>query len=281
MHLLKPLEPGVMFWAGRDSIEEIRGLGVRCGQLGIPPGMELNGSVAGQWKSGLERAGLKIVTVFAAYAGEDYADIPTVRRTIGFVPPATRGERAARTDEVIDFAAAIEAGGFACHIGCLPKDPQDADALAVRDLVRRVSDRCATHGQSFALETGQEPAAEMLRFLTDVDRANLGINFDPANMILYGTGDPLAALRALAPRVLSVHCKDASAPAQETPGALGEERPLGQGAVGMEAFVHALAACGYRGQLHVERENVDHDRWLREVASAIALLREIVASLPA
>jgi sugar phosphate isomerase/epimerase len=269
-----------MFWAGRDSIEEVRALGVRCGQLGVPGEMPLSAALASQWKASLAKEGLRIATVFAAYEGEDYADIPTVRRTVGFVPPETRDARERRTCEAIDFAARLGVAGFACHIGCIPEDLGDPDSSAVRDLVRRISDRCAAHGQTFALETGQEPAEALLRFISGVDRANLGINFDPANMILYGTGEPLEALRALAPRVLSVHCKDAVRPLKNKPEALGTECPLGRGEVGIQGFVRTLAACGYRGQLHVEREGVDHAKWLREVADAIALLRQTVDSLP-
>ena len=76
----------------------------------------------------------------------------------------------------------------------MPEDAQHPDYVAVRDVVRRVCDHAARHGQSFALETGQEPAEVLLRFIRDVDRPNLGINFDPANLILYGSGEPIAGV---------------------------------------------------------------------------------------
>ena len=44
------------------------------------------------------------------------------------------------------------------------------------------------------LETGQETADGLLQFIADVGRDNLFVNFDPANMILYGTGEPIEAL---------------------------------------------------------------------------------------
>src|SRR6185437_11461082 len=95
---------------------------------------------------------------------------------------------------VSDFAAVIGAPGIATHIGFVPESHSDPDYVAVRDMVRRVCDRAASHNQTFALETGQEPARVLMAFLNDVARPNLGINFDPANMILYGTGDPIEAL---------------------------------------------------------------------------------------
>ena len=58
-------------------------------------------------------------------------------------------------------------------------DRTDSDYLAVRDVVRRICDRAAANGQTFALETGQESAEVLLRFLEDTGRGNLRINFDP------------------------------------------------------------------------------------------------------
>ncbi len=276
MHRLEPLEPGVMFWAERDSLEGIAAMGVRCGQLGLPGEMPLAPAAAETWRQDLDRAGFTLVTVFAAYAGESYADIPTVQRTVGFIPPATRAERERRTLEVSDFAARLGVPSIACHIGFVPEDRAHPDYAAVRDVVRRVADHAAFHGQTFALETGQEPARILLRFMDDVGRPNLRINFDPANMILYGTGDPIEALRTLAPRVASVHCKDGDWPPAGAAGALGSERPLGHGSVGMARFVSTLKDIGFTGPLNVERETEDQPARLHDIAAAIGLLRELV-----
>src|ERR1700691_5516125 len=126
MQLLKDMEIGVMFWAGRDPAEtlrELKSLGVRCGQMGIPGDMPLDGAAAA-WKRTLESERFNVVTVFAAYSGESYADIPTVERTVGFVPPATRDERELRTLAVSDFAAELGVPGIATHIGFVPEDSQ-------------------------------------------------------------------------------------------------------------------------------------------------------------
>jgi len=276
MQHLEPLEPGVMFWAERDSLAEIQSLGVRCGQLGIAGDMPLTLETAEEWKTALGRAGFTVVTVFAAYEGESYADAATVQRTVGFIPPATRAAREHRTFKVSDFAAALGVGSIACHIGFVPHDSSHADYLTVREMVRRVCDRAARHGQTFALETGQEPAEILLAFIRDVDRPNLRINFDPANMILYGTGDPIEALRTLAPYVVSVHAKDGDWPPADSPRGLGSEQPLGKGSVGMERFVRTLAEIGFRGPLNVERETEDQGQRLREIRDGVDLLRRIV-----
>ena len=279
MQLLRDLEIGVMFWAGRDPVEtlrELKSLGVRCGQMGIPGDMRLEGAAAG-WKRALDHERFTVVTVFAAYNGESYADIPTVQGTVGFVPEATRGERELRTLAVSDFAAELDVPGIATHIGFVPEDRLSEDYLAVREVVRHVCDHAASHGQTFALETGQEPADALLDFLLMANRDNLRINFDPANMILYGTGDPIAALGTLAQHVITVHCKDGEWPPKDLPGALGEEKPLGQGAVGMEKFIAKLKEIRYKGPLTIEREAHDPVQRLRDLQMGIGLLGRLTA----
>jgi L-ribulose-5-phosphate 3-epimerase len=272
MRDLRDRETGVIFWADRDDLAAVISFGVRCGQLGVPGGMELNDAVAAQWRAALEDAGFTVVTVVAAYRGEDYADIPTVQRTVGFIPPEFREERERRTYAVSDFAATLGVNGIACHIGFVPDDHRDPDYIAVRQMVRRICDHASRHGQTFALETGQEPAHVLLSFLKDVDRPNLGINFDPANMILYGTGDPVEALDVLGPHVLSVHCKDGDWPAKDAPGSLGTERPLGRGSVGIPRFLDKLKAIGFRGPLNIEREAENQEERYRDIRAAVKLL---------
>ena len=278
MPTLNRLEAGVMFWAERDRVSEIRALGVRSGQLAIPGTMALTEAAAAAWKAELDREEFTVVTVFATYEGEDYADIPTVQRTVGFIPAATRAAREQRTYEVSDFAARLGVASIACHVGFVPEDHANADYAAVRGVVRRVCDHAAGHGQTFALETGQERAEVLLAFIRDVDRPNLRINFDPANLVLYGSGEPIAALRELAPLVISVHAKDGDWPPKGLAGALGTERPLGQGSVGIAQFVRALEEVGYQGTLNVERETEDQAARLRDIAEGVRLLRGLTQS---
>ena len=277
MRALEPLEIGVMFWADRDRLAEIESLGVRCGQLGIAGGVELNEAFVRDWKAALEERQFALATVFCAYNGESYADIPTVQQTVGFIPPATRAERETRTLEVAEAAAEIGIPSVATHIGFVPEDVSDPDYVAVREMVRRICDFAAQRGQTFALETGQEPAPTLLRFFKDVDRPNLRINFDPANMILYGTGDPIEAVRLLAPHVASVHCKDGDWPPKGQPEALGSERALGQGSVGIERFIGALKDIRYQGILSIEREAENQEERIRDIRMAVSLLNRVRA----
>lgn len=279
MPTLKELEIGIMFWAGADPVETIRGikaLGVRAGQLGVPGDMPLKG--AGQeWRAALEQEEFTVVTVFCAYTGESYADMPTVEQTVGFVPLATRDEREQRTKDVSHFASELGVNSIACHVGFVSEDTGDPEYGAVRDLVGRICDHAKLHGQTFALETGQETASALLRFLHDVNRDNLGINFDPANLIMYGTGDPIQAVEVLGDHLLSVHCKDGVWPPKLPAGALGTERPLGEGAVGMDKFIAKLQQLGYKGTLNVEREIDDAEQKKIDLRKGVELLKRLTA----
>jgi sugar phosphate isomerase/epimerase len=272
------LEVGMVFWpgGGRDTLTQIVGMGVRCGQMVLAGDVALTPEFTAQCKQEMAAAGFQVVTCFAAYNGEDYADIPTVEATVGFIPQATRAERLARTLELSDFAAVLGVGSIACHIGFVPHDKTNANYIAVLDMVRRVCDYAATHGQTFALETGQEPAHVLLEFFEDVARPNLKINFDPANLILYGSDQPLPALKLLAKHVASVHAKDGNWPDKSKPGSLGHETRLGDGSVKMQAFVNTLKEVGYNGTLCIEREAMDPAERHRDMAYAVPYLRGLL-----
>lgn len=256
MATLRPLEVGLMFWGDHEPLKMIRAvksLGLRNGHLGFTGAVDLS-NLADVYKKALADEDFTVTAVFAAYDGESYADIPTVLNTVGFIPPATREAREKRTYEVIDMTAAIGVPIFACHIGFVPEDHTDPTYAPVRDMVRRICDYCAAKGITFALETGQEPAETLLHFLEDVDRANLKLNFDPANLILYGTSEPISALKLVGKHVVSVHCKDGNWPDKTKAGSLGTEMPLGEGSVGMNNFINTLKEIGYTGALTIERE---------------------------
>ncbi|WP_031499990.1 sugar phosphate isomerase/epimerase family protein [Bryobacter aggregatus] len=280
MSNLNPLETGVIFWASSakpalEQIQKIKALGVRCAQMGVAGDFDPTGKAA-EWKAACEAENFTLLTVTAAYNGEDYADIPTVIRTVGFIPPATRDEREARTIALCDFAHAAGIPVFACHIGFVPHDKTNADYIAVQGMVKRICDHCAANGQNFHLETGQEPADVLLDFLLDTAKPNLLINFDPANMILYGTGDPIEAMEVLKKYIHSVHAKDGDWPDKTKAGSLGSEKPLGSGSVGIPRFVAKLKEIGYTGPIVIEREGTTPEQWTTDMTAALQLVQSLV-----
>jgi sugar phosphate isomerase/epimerase len=227
----------------------------------------------------LDELGIRITCVFCGYEGESYADIPTVNRTVGLVPPGTRAARARETREISDFAHVLGVDCIGLHIGFVPHDSGDPEYQEVVRVARSICDHARTHGQRVHLETGQEPADVLLRFITDTQRHNLCINFDPANMILYGTGDPLEALKKVGAHVRSVHCKDAKW--SDQPGVTwGQEVALGSGDVGIGNYLRVLDQIGYTGPLTIEREiPQEPERQKAEISSALQLLRAEKAKL--
>jgi L-ribulose-5-phosphate 3-epimerase len=279
MRSVNKQEMGLMFWAGEDpwqSISFVRQFDLWAGQLGFGGELALKDS-AERWRAALKsNPDFAIPTAVCSYQGEDYGDIPLVQQTVGLVPPATRAERVARTKEVSDVAAQLEIASVACHVGFLPPERESEGYAEIRDVVRDLCDHMAASKQTFALETGQEPARELLAFLRDVDRPNLKINFDPANMVLYGTGDPIEALRLLSKHVVSVHCKDGDWPPAGRPEALGTERRLGDGVVDFGKFLATLDDIGYEGILSIEREELDATRRAADIQHAVSFLRKLL-----
>jgi sugar phosphate isomerase/epimerase len=274
---LEDLEVGLLFGAAADAhktLEHAKSFGVRAGQLAFAGDLPLEG-LAKSWDAALTAEKFAVVSAVCAYEGENYADVPTVLNTVGLVPEKTRAERLARTKAVSDLARILGIERVACHIGFVPEDAEERLYSDVRDVTREICDYCAKNGQQFALETGQEPAKVLLRFIEDVKRPNLKINFDPANMILYGTGDPIEALDVLQEHVVTVHCKDGDWPDRDKPEALGVEKALGEGSVGMERYIQKLKEIGYRGVLTIEREEPDIQKRETDIRKAVKLLKKI------
>jgi sugar phosphate isomerase/epimerase len=223
--------------------------------------------------------GIRITAVFGGFEGESYADIPTVERTVGLVPFETRTSRQKEMKEIADFARLLGVDVVALHLGFVPHDSADPLYKEVIAIARDLCDHCRGNRQALHLETGQEPADTLLRFINDVERDNLFINFDPANMILYGAGEPIAALEKLGHKVKSVHCKDgtwAKRPGEEW----GCEVALGDGDVGMENYLRTLDKVGYLGPLTIEREiPQEPERQKAEIGKALSLLRSLKQKL--
>ena len=254
-------------------------LGVPTVQLHAPQKASRTPARAERFLARLKELGITITVVFGGFDGESYADIPTVSRTVGLVPPATRAARTAEMKEIADFARLLGVDAVGLHLGFVPHDPTDPLRKEVLAVTRDICDHCGQQRQRVHLETGQESADTLAGFLAAVERDNLFVNFDPANMILYGSGDPIEALRKVGRHVRSIHCKDAkwaAAPGQEW----GAEVPLGEGDVGFEQFLRTLAELGYAGPLTIEREIPQEPaRQKEEIGRGIHLLNELKTRL--
>ena len=174
-------------------------------------------------------------------------------RTVGLVPADLRSDRLREMLEISDFARLLGCDVIALHLGFVPHNTSSTEYQQVVEVTRKLCDHASQNDQAVHLETGQETGEALVQFIEDTKLENLFINFDPANMILYGTGQPIEALKLVGKFVRSVHCKDALW--SDQPGETwGQEVPLGQGQVDMQAYLSTLKEIGYLGPLTIERE---------------------------
>lgn len=220
----------------------------------------------------LHLAGVTITAGMVTFAGESYSTISAIKETGGFVPDATWEERRDLTVRCATLAGQMGITRLSAHAGFIP--PQNDVVFA--KVLRRVDEvgrRCADHGVDLLLETGQERAGVLLQFLNELSARTIGVNFDPGNMILYGSGDPVQAANALAGYIRHVHIKDAVRSGRPRLD-WGEEVPFGTGDVNVKDFIDALHASNYRGPLAIERE-AGNDR-LADIQVAIYTLRRVL-----
>lgn len=264
-------------------LEVAQELNIPTVQVHAPHQATRNQASAEAFLQKCEAAGIQVTAVFGGFDGESYADIPTTAQTVGLVPESTRAARLQEMKEISDFSRVLGCDTIALHIGFVPEDDTCESFTNLIDTTRELLDHAAANGQHLNLETGQETADHLLHFIDKVDRDNLFINFDPANMILYGTGDPIEALKKVGRFVRSVHCKDAKWAAEGQRGqAWGQEVALGEGDVGMETYLRTLDEIGYAGPLTIERE-IAHDReqQRKDIGQAVELLSSLKQKLGA
>ena len=235
-----------------DLIARVRELGLTHVQLALSPLASLDEAARAEAVAQLLDSGLTLTAGMMSFEGEDYSTIGTIRQTGGFDPDDRWADRRAHVERCAALAGELGLPLVSTHIGFVPASNTDA----YRTLLERAADAAellAARGATLVVETGPEPAAVLLQFLNDLRVRTVGVNYDPANMILYGMGDPIEALRTLGHRVRHVHIKDAVASGQRGVE-WGEEVPFGRGQVPVVDFLAELERVGYDGPLIVERE---------------------------
>jgi L-ribulose-5-phosphate 3-epimerase len=271
---------GSTLWslAIRDTVEALDAvarLGFQAVQFTFMSESDLEPENFARIRRTLERTGLAAAAGMVGFDGEDYSTIEAIRRTGGIVDPATFPERLQRCRRWGTAMASLGMRHVTTHAGFLPEPGQPHYAAVCARLAQAV-DALHEAGLTVGLETGQEPARVLVQVMEDLGRDVLSVNFDPANFILYGSDDPLAAARALAPAVSIMHAKDGT-PSGRPGEVWGEDVPLGTGNVDFAAVIRALEQGGFRGAIIVERE-AGNNR-LGDIAAAKTLLENLLAKL--
>jgi len=203
-------------------------------------------------RKALDQYGVEATSAVAGGPGPEVYDFYRGPITIGLVPKEYRNARIARIKETSEFAKRVGIPAVQTHCGFIPEDPNNPLYSETVEAIRTVAQYCQNNGQNFRCETGQETPITLVRAIQDVGLKNVGVNFDLANLILYGKADPVEAVDVLGPYVQGVHAKDGLYPTD--PRNLGKEVPIGQGKVNFPAVIGKLKKIGYHNPLTIERE---------------------------
>jgi sugar phosphate isomerase/epimerase len=259
-----------------DLAAKVSKVGVSAVQLALDPLRTERWSLD-ETVSTLSAAGIEIRSGMMTTQGEDYSTLETIRQTGGVRLDEHWDANLTAADANARVAATLGLELVTFHAGFIPHDPADQLHSVMIERLRAVVDGFAARGVKVAFETGQETAETLAAALDQLDRPEVGVNFDPANMILYGMGDPVDALRRLAPRVRQIHLKDALPAAK--PGTWGKEVPVGSGAVDWPAFFRETKAARLAGDLMIEREagesRIPDMRRARDLVTRLATLAEL------
>ncbi len=192
-----------------------------------------------------------ISCTMVGFPQEDYSTLESIRETGGIMPDDCWETNRTIVLDAIEKTAEAGVSLLSFHAGFI----DHTDEVGYQKFCKRMRE-LANAAQEMnvilLMETGQESAENLRNCLEDFDHPALGVNFDPANMILYGKGDPIEAVKTLAPWIKHVHIKDAIA--SNVPGEWGVEVPWGDGEVEGRAFIQTLDEIGFSGTLAIERE---------------------------
>jgi len=220
--------------------------------------------------------GVRVCALWAGWSGPKAWNFTEGPKTLGLVPPRYRKTRVAELKAAADFARKIKVPAIITHCGFIPENLTHPHYTGTVAAIREVATYCARRGLEFWFETGQETPVTLLRAIEDAGTKNLGINLDPANLVLYGRANPIDALDVFGAYVRNIHAKDGLYP---TSGRfLGREVPVGKGKVQFPAFLQKLKEIGVRGEIISGRE-ISGPQQARDIRKTVNDLRRWIGRL--
>lgn len=258
----------VCSWSFRKGIDEIgsvmTALGLEHINLAIAPALGPDG---GAYLDAVKRQGWTITAGMMNFDYEDYTSLDTIKVTGGIAPDAQWPASGQAFAKAAKITAELGSKYIMMHVGFLDHT-NHVYAKKFYDRVRTLGDRAGEARVTLLMETGQETAEDLQRFVETLNHPNVLLNFDPANLILYNKDEPLSAVRRLAPWIRHIHIKDAVRTA--VPGTWGSEVVWGEGQVNAFAFLNALKEVGYEGAVAIEREA--GDQRVKDISTAVRRL---------
>ncbi|MHB0875434.1 MAG: sugar phosphate isomerase/epimerase family protein [Anaerolineae bacterium] len=256
-----------------QELEKVQSLGLATCQVSNWDPQYYTDDMAGRLLSACKQFSVEVTTIWAGTPGRTIWNFIDGPRTIGLVPDWTRNMRLDALKRGADFAKKVGAPSITTHVGFLPEDPNDPRYAGTLDALKDIAGYCGHLGLGFWFETGQETPITLLRTIQDIGTDNLGINLDPANLLLYGKANPVDALDVFGQYVRGVHAKDGEYPTDGRE--LGKEKALGEGRVDFPRLVPKLKSMGFQGALTIERE-ISGPKQIEDIKRAIALLTPLL-----
>jgi L-ribulose-5-phosphate 3-epimerase len=269
----KPLRLGLIIDIGKDpdaALAKVHELGLPTAQVFVD---EFDSNLVNRLGESLQKYQIEATSVVVGGPGREVWDFYQGPLTIGLAPKATRAARIAQIKKASDFAKQCGIPAVQTHCGFIPENPNDAVYKELIGALREVVSYCKRNGQNFRYETGQETPITLVRAIGDVGLENQGVNFDLANLILYGKANPVDAIEILGPYVQGIHAKDGMWPTN--PKQLGEEVPIGKGKVDFPRIIERLKQMKYRGAVTIERE-ISGPQQLEDVRAEKTYLEKLI-----
>jgi L-ribulose-5-phosphate 3-epimerase len=269
----EPLRLGLIVGIGSDpesAIAKVHSLGLPTCQIYAE---NFSFDLVPQLKRALTAKAVEPTSIVVGGPGKEVWDFYGGPLTVGLVPRETRAARIAQIKKASDFAKQCGISSVQTHCGFIPENPNDALYKETIDAMRDVAAYCKSNGQYFRYETGQETPITLVRAIHDVGLDNQSVNFDLANLILYGKANPVDAIEILAPFIHGIHAKDGLWPTN--PKDLGEEVPIGKGKVDFPRIIARLKELNYRGAVTIERETSGPQQ-MEDVRDAKVYLEKLI-----
>lgn len=201
----------------------------------------------------------------------------------GFTHPEKNPEKIEKSKRILDLAKELETNVVTTHIGVVPEDKNHDRYKIMQEACHELAEYADSIDAHFAIETGPETSTTLKGFLDSLESTGVGVNLDPANLVMVTGDDPVKAVHNLKKYIVHTHAKDGKQLFYKDPEIIygmkpdvivtGDsfiEVPLGEGSVPFKEYLEALCDIGYNGFLTIEREVGDNPE--KDIRTAVKFL---------